>query len=191
MAPTLQAFSACCAPHPGGWFTDGWPPKDDAASIRGVDVKIRAAESDDLDLLLGLLRQLNPDDPPLDARTADAVWEQIQAQTGRTVLVADTGAALVGTLDSFLVANLTRNGRPILFIENVIVAVDHRRARIGSRLLQAAIDIARSSGCYKAQLLAADDPQACAFYEACGFARSAQGYRRYFCAPTAVSRGSG
>jgi GNAT superfamily N-acetyltransferase len=83
--------------------------------------------------------RLNPDDPPLDARTADGVWEQIQAQSGRTVLVADTGGTLAGTLDCFIVPNLTRNGRPILFIDNVIVAADWRRAGIGRRLLEAAI----------------------------------------------------
>jgi N-acetylglutamate synthase-like GNAT family acetyltransferase len=145
-----------------------------------VDVAIRAAESGDLDVLLELLRELNPDDPRLDARIARAVWQQIQAQSGRTVLVADTGATLIGSLDCLIVPNLTRNGRPILLIENVIVATDWRRGHIGSRLLGSAIEIARSRGCYKAQLLAADDPQAGAFYEACGFARSAQGYRRYF-----------
>jgi GNAT superfamily N-acetyltransferase len=162
-----------------GSFIDDWPRNDDLARIRGVDVEVRSAESGDLEHLLGLLRELNPDDPPLDAHTAGAVWEQIQAQRGRTVLVADTAAGLVGTLDCFIVANLTRNGRPILFIEKVIVAADRRRVGIGCRLLEAAIDIARSSGCYKAQLLAADDPKAGAFYEGCGFARSAQGYRRY------------
>jgi N-acetylglutamate synthase-like GNAT family acetyltransferase len=150
------------------------------ARIDGVNVEIRPAEARDLDALLRLLRQLNPDDPPLVAQTARTVWKEIEAQPGRTVLVADAGFELVGTLDCFTMPNLTRNGSPILVIENVIVATAHRRGRIGSRLIQAAIAIATSSGCYKAQLLAADHPQARAFYEACGFARSAHGYRRYF-----------
>jgi GNAT superfamily N-acetyltransferase len=56
----------------------------------------------------------------------------------------------------------------------------HRRRGIGGHLLDAAAALARSAGCYKAQLLSRADPRrAHAFYENCGFEPIAQGYRRY------------
>ena len=140
---------------------------------------VRAAERDDLPALLELYRELHRADPVVDEDTAEAVWAQMEAQPGRTVLVADTGTRIVGTVDTYVVANLTRGARPILFIENVIVTADHRRAGVGRRLLDAALEIARSAGCYKIQLLSAADPPAPAFYEANGFRAIARGYRRY------------
>jgi GNAT superfamily N-acetyltransferase len=144
-----------------------------------VGVAIRNAQRDDLPALLALYRELNPDDPPLDAHTAEAVWERIRSQAGRSVLVADTGSSLVGTLDCHVVPNLTRGARSIMFVENVVVGAAHRRRGIGGRLLDHAIGLARSAHCYKAQLLSAADPPAHDFYAAQGFTASARGYRRY------------
>jgi GNAT superfamily N-acetyltransferase len=50
---------------------------------------------------------------------------------------------------------------------------------VGRQLLDAAIAIARSTGCYKAQLLSAAAPPAPNFYEANGFKAIARGFRRY------------
>jgi GNAT superfamily N-acetyltransferase len=144
-----------------------------------VDAAIRAAHAGDLPGLLSLYRVLNPEDPPLDASTAARIWRQIEDQTGRTVLVAETADGLVGAVDVIVVPNLTRAGRAIMFVENVVVAVGHRRRGVGRQLLAVALDRARGEGCYKAQLLSAADPPAHAFYEANGFAASARGYRRY------------
>ncbi|MEU6328527.1 hypothetical protein ABZ851_14795 [Streptomyces sp. NPDC047049] len=41
------------------------------------------------------------------------------------------------------------------------------------------LQLGEAAGCYKAQLLAADDEYVHAFYEACGFKPLAQGFRRY------------
>lgn len=72
-------------------------------------------------------------------------------------------------------------GRSFMLVENVVVGQAHRRQGVGAALLAAASDLARSAGCYKAQLLPrADRTGAHAFYEACGFTPSAQGYRRCF-----------
>jgi ribosomal protein S18 acetylase RimI-like enzyme len=142
-------------------------------------VVVRAASREDLPALLRLYRELHADDPVVDEETAEVVWAQMQAQPGRVVLVADDGAEVVGTVDTYVVANLTRGARPILFVENVIVSAGHRRGGVGRRLLDAALEIARSAGCYKIQLLSAAGPPAPAFYEANGFRAIARGYRRY------------
>jgi GNAT superfamily N-acetyltransferase len=144
-----------------------------------VGVAIRHAQRDDLPALLALYAELHPDDPALDAQTAEAVWERIASHDGRMVLVAETASGVVGTIDCFVAPNLTRGARSIMFIENVVVAAAHRRRGIGGRLLDHAVGIARSSRCYKAQLISAAGPPAHVFYEAQGFTASVRGYRRY------------
>jgi GNAT superfamily N-acetyltransferase len=142
-------------------------------------VVVRAAERDDLPALLRLYRELHAEDPVVGEARAEAVWEQMGAQPGRTVLVADDGGEVVGTIDTFVAANLTRGARPILFVENVVVAAAHRRRGVGRLLLDAAKEIARAEGCYKIQLLSAADPPAPAFYESNGFRAIARGFRLY------------
>jgi GNAT superfamily N-acetyltransferase len=144
-----------------------------------VHIVIRAAQRRDLRALLALYTDLNRDDPAPDPARAETVWNAIRAQPGRTVLVAQAESRVVGTIDVSVMANLTRGTRSIMYIENMVVSTDYRRRGIGARLLDGAMDIARSTHCYKAQLLSADDPGTHAFYEASGFTASARGYRRY------------
>lgn len=78
-----------------------------------------------------------------------------------------------------MLPNLTRGGRSILVVENVVVAEVHRRQGVGKQLMDATAQLAASTGCYKIQLLAADGHEAHTFYRACGFEPLAQGFRRY------------
>ncbi|MFJ7626814.1 GNAT family N-acetyltransferase [Streptomyces sp. NPDC097595] len=144
-----------------------------------MKITVRTAAEQDLPALLALYRELNPDDAALSPEAARAGWERIAAQQGRTVLVAEADGALVGTADSIVMPNLTRGGRGILFVENVVVAGAGRRRGVGRRLLDAVVGLAEEAGCYKVQLLAADDAYVHTFYESCGFEPRAQGFRRY------------
>jgi GNAT superfamily N-acetyltransferase len=143
-----------------------------------MDVTIRPATGADLDALRRLLAELHPDDEPV----ADpaGTWRRIEEQPGRTILVADRGGELLGTVDLAILPNLTRGGRPFMLVENVVVAAAARRAGVGRLLLSAAVERARAAGCYKAQLLSRKDRAAAhAFYEACGLRPVAAGYRIY------------
>ncbi|TRV81071.1 GNAT family N-acetyltransferase [Streptomyces sp. 130] len=144
-----------------------------------MEITVRTAVERDLSSLLALYRELNPDDAALSQEAARGVWERIAAQQGRTVLVAEGGGAVVGTADCVVMPNLTRGGRGILFVENVVVAGAGRRRGVGRRLLEAVVGVAEEAGCYKVQLLAADDAYVHTFYESCGFEPRAQGFRRY------------
>lgn len=139
----------------------------------------RPATIDDLTAVLSLLGELNPDDPPLDPTTAGMTWAEITGQRGRTLLVRELEGVVVGTVDCLVMANLARNGRPVMFVENLVVADQHRRAGVGRSLMRSAERLAREADCYKIQLLAADDPYVHAFYRSCGFASSRDGFRRY------------
>ncbi len=146
---------------------------------RPMMIEIRPAIEADLPQLLVLFGEFNPDDPPLSRATAEAVWARIAAQQGRTVLVAEVEGAVAGTADCVVMPNLTRGGRSVLFVENVVVAGAFRRQGVGRRLMDAAVRVGEEAGCYKVQLLAADDAYVHSFYAACGFEPLAQGFRRY------------
>lgn len=146
-----------------------------------MPITVRAAGVADLSALLALYAELHPSDPPLAADVAQRIWAGIEAQRGRTVLVAELGDVVPGTLDCTILPNLTRGGRPFMLIENVVVAGAYRRQGVGAALMASAATMAQASGCYKMQLLSrADRADAHRFYEACGFTPAAQGYRRYF-----------
>jgi ribosomal protein S18 acetylase RimI-like enzyme len=145
-----------------------------------MQISVRAASQADVPALLDLYAELHPADLPPAAQTALDVWRAIEAQPGRTVLVAQAGATVVGTVDCTVLANLTRGARPFMLVENVVVSAGYRRAGIGSALLEAAEHLARQAGCYKVQLLSrAGRDAAHAFYESHGFRAVAQGYRLY------------
>lgn len=144
-----------------------------------MQITVRAATEADLGALLGLYGELNPDDAPLSPASAKAVWAAISGQQGRTVLVAEGDGVVAGTADCMVMPNLTRGGRAILFVENVVVAGCFQRRGVGRRLMEAAVRLGESAGCYKVQLLAADDAYVHHFCTACGFAALAQGFRRY------------
>ncbi|MFG2533272.1 GNAT family N-acetyltransferase [Streptomyces sp. NPDC048516] len=144
-----------------------------------MNIIVRSAIEADLSSLLALYGELNPDDAPLPQQSADGIWAGICRQQGRTVLVAEADSVVVGTADCLVLPNLTRGGRAILFVENVVVASSVQRRGIGHRLMEAAVQLGEVADCYKAQLLAADDEYVHTFYEACGFKPLAQGFRRY------------
>ncbi|MFG2404686.1 GNAT family N-acetyltransferase [Streptomyces brevispora] len=144
-----------------------------------MKITVRSAAEADLSALLTLYGELNPDDAPLPQASADAIWAAISRQQGRTVLVADAGGTVAGTADCIVLPNLTRGGRAILFVENVVVAGSFQRRGVGRRLMEAAVQLGASADCYKVQLLAADDEYVHTFYEACGFKALAEGFRRY------------
>ncbi|MEU9626281.1 GNAT family N-acetyltransferase [Streptomyces luteogriseus] len=144
-----------------------------------MQIIVRSAIEADLSALLALYGELNPDDAPLPQEAADGIWADICSQQGRTVLVAEADGVVVGTADCVVLPNLTRGGRAILFVENVVVAASAQRQGIGQRLMEAAVQLGESADCYKAQLLAADDEYVHIFYGTCGFKPVAQGFRRY------------
>ena len=145
-----------------------------------MKIGVRQASESDMPALLVLYAELHPADVPPSAQTALDVWRAIQAQAGRTVLVAESEGSVVGTVDCAVLPNLTRGARPFMLVENVVVAAACRRSGVGSALLEAAVSVARQAGCYKVQLLSRVDRHAAhALYESSGFRVVAQGYRLY------------
>lgn len=77
---------------------------------------------------------------------------------------------VVSTCYLAIIPNLTRGGRPIGFVENVVTDAAHRRQGLARRVLEEAVRIAREQGCYKVMLQSgAGRTQAHALYESIGF----------------------
>lgn len=142
--------------------------------------QIRAATQDDAARLIELYRELHKDDalPAL----ADFVEElqHIQDSGNRKVYLIQIDSLVVGTLDLFLMRNLTRNLRPWAGIENLVVDSRYRGSGNGKALLDGAIMIARDLGAYKVQLISADKRDAAhRLYKSGGFNAPVSGYRMY------------
>ena len=142
------------------------------------DAILRPAGPDDLPGLLALYAELNPDDPPMDAATAEARFTAILAQPGMTIYVAVKDGIPLASCTLVVVPNLTRSGAPYALIENVVTDAGHRNRGLGKAILKAALDRACAAGCYKAMLMTGSrKPSTLAFYEAAGFEQSKTGFQ--------------
>ncbi|MEK7394539.1 MAG: GNAT family N-acetyltransferase [Fibrobacterota bacterium] len=135
----------------------------------------RIATKADLAGLLALYRQLTPEDPLLDASRAQAIWKAIETNDDLRYFVAVDGQKLVSTCNIAIVPNLTRNGASWAVIENVVTDEAYRRQGVGKRLMERAIEFAKSRGCYKVCLLSnSTRAGAHKFYEELGFSGTAK-----------------
>jgi N-acetylglutamate synthase-like GNAT family acetyltransferase len=149
-----------------------------------MDIRIRDARDRDLSAVIKLLSLLHDsaEDGPLppESSTMQRVWREILAAPTRTVLVAERGHMIVGTLDLLVVPNLTSGGSPWAVIENMVVADANRRGGVGKALMGEVMSRVRKAGAYKIQLLSRRGrAEAHEFYTSLGFEASAEGFRLY------------
>jgi len=138
---------------------------------------IRTADERDLSEVLALYRQLHPQEPPLDATTAERIWQALLASGITTVIVAQVAERLVSSCTLAIVPNLSRGGRPYAVIENVVTHADHRRQGLGRKLLEHAVAMAWQADCYKVHLATGSTRESTLrFYESAGFRRGGKTY---------------
>jgi len=139
---------------------------------------IRAARREDVPAIVALLA----DDPIGAGRVhntdpaPEAYWrafDEMAAQPGNMMLVAEADGAVVGCLQLTMIAGLSRAGAKRAQIEGVRVASARRGGGIGDTLVRHAIELARSAGCGLVQLTS-DNARLDArrFYERLGFVAS-------------------
>lgn len=142
-----------------------------SVSLIKTSVTIRKIRKDELASLLLLYRHLHPGDPELEI-TADVkrLWGRILKDSQLHYFVAEVGGQIVSTCTITIIPNLTRGARPYALIENVVTHPDFRRQGIGTRILQAALELAWEHRCYKVMLLTGrKDESTLRFYEQAGF----------------------
>ncbi|MGF0538153.1 GNAT family N-acetyltransferase [Agrobacterium sp. ES01] len=141
-------------------------------------MEIRQCQPGDVDKLLTLYRELQPDDPELPVSDAVARLEQLHRLPASGIFLGWIGAEPVTTCMLVVIPNLTRGGAPYALIENVVTANAYRRRGYGKLILQSAIEAAWQTGCYKVMLLTGSTrPETLAFYEAAGFEQSKTGFQ--------------
>jgi GNAT superfamily N-acetyltransferase len=133
-------------------------------------VHLRHATLADLDDLVALYAQLNPDDPAPDRPRLAGILERIVASAEFDIVVATQAGTLVATCALNVIPNLTRGGASYAVLENVVVDAALRGGGIGQQVVRHALAEAWRRGCYKALLQTGSrDPRVHRFYAACGF----------------------
>jgi len=132
-------------------------------------IEYRIAQKEHLNGILTLYRQLVPDDEPLSKKQADKIWDRIEKQEIKYFIAAE-GGRIVSSLYLVIIPNLTRGGKSIGIIENVITDTEYRRKGIGKKLIETALAYAKENNCYKILLQSNNKrKEAHKFYTRCGF----------------------
>ena len=119
--------------------------------------------------LLELYKQLNPEDIVIDEFTAKNIWENIEIQNIKYFIAKENGK-IIASCYICIIPNLTRGGKSIGFIENVITDIECREKGIGKNIMKNAIKYAKEQNCYKILLQSGNKrTDAHGFYESIGF----------------------
>jgi GNAT superfamily N-acetyltransferase len=150
------------------------------AGMGAPTVAIRPATEDDIPRILELFvhGSLRPGkEDPTDLDPYRAALADISRGPGG-VLVAEVEGQVVGVCQLIVFRHLQTRGGLCAEVESVHVHPDHRRHGVGRVLMAAALERARSLGCYRLQLTSnVARPEAHRFYEALGFEPSHRGFK--------------
>src|SRR5690625_4946465 len=144
-------------------------------------MEFRKATEEDLHSIVRLLAddqlgaQRERFEDPLPTVYYDA-FKAIESQDGNQIILAVENQRVIGCLQLTIIPGLARQGMKRAQIEGVRVDRDYRGKRIGEKLFEKAISIAKSEKCGMVQLTT--DKQrsdAHRFYEKLGFSASHEG----------------
>ncbi len=149
--------------------------------------RIRLAEEKDVPRIVELYRELTITDSQVEhsrnPSLADyqLVFAEIRADPRQKLFVAEVQGEVVGTIELLIVPNLSHNGTPFAFLENLIVTEKHRRRGLGRMLLEHAVELARESGCHMVELCSdVRRKEAHKLYGSMGFEAQAHCFRLFF-----------
>lgn len=120
--------------------------------------------------LLELYKQLNPlNEVAINECTANNIWKEIEKHNIQYYIAKENGK-IIGSCYICIIPNLSRGGKSIGFIENVITDKEYRRKGIGKNIIKKAIEYAKKQNCYKILLQSGNKrTEAHKFYESIGF----------------------
>ena len=131
---------------------------------------VRKANKNDLKGILELYEDLLPEQDFSDSELYRPTWEEITQRDGLTYFVAVENAEIVATCNIMVIPNLTHGRRSYALIDNVVTRSDLRRKGYGRRVMERAVEHAKSLDCYKVMLLSASHRKnAHDFYKRIGF----------------------
>lgn len=136
-------------------------------------IEFRQLTQKDLPSLLELYVQLDENNKDLTTESSIPIWEEISKNPNIKYFGAvDTanGDRVVSTCFTMIIPNLTAHGRSICFLENVVTDSVYRKQGLARKVIEMAIEDAKSHNCYKVILQSnCKRTEAHKFYENLGF----------------------
>lgn len=131
---------------------------------------IREIADRDRNGLLRLYTQLHHNPMPEESAKMQNIWNEIRGQKGHHIIVAEEDGRIAASCVCVIIPNLTHEGRPYAFVENVITDEAYRRRGLATQCLNYARDIAMKENCYKLMLLTGSKQESTLhFYEQAGY----------------------
>ena len=136
-------------------------------------IEFRQLTQKDLPSLLELYVQLDENNKDLTTESSIPIWEEISKNPNiKYIGAVDTanGDRVVSTCFTMIIPNLTAHGRSICFLENVVTDSAYRKQGLARKVIEMAIEDAKSHNCYKVILQSnCKRTEAHKFYENLGF----------------------
>lgn len=110
---------------------------------------IRKAERADLERILYLYAQLHDGEEVIITPAIEKAWRDVESDVNQQLLVLEDGGTVVGTMAFFLMPNLSRQGRPASYAENVVIDKSCRGKGYGHLMIGHAQKLAQEAGAYK------------------------------------------
>lgn len=140
-----------------------------------ADITIRKIEERDLnDGFLESLDSLKTASN-ISKEKAKAILKKITANPNHVIFVASLDGKIIGSTTLLIEQKFIHDGGLVGHIEDVVVSKEYEGRGIGFKIMQAALEYAKSQGCYKT-ILDCDD-KVRQFYERLGFKRHSNGMR--------------
>jgi ribosomal protein S18 acetylase RimI-like enzyme len=140
----------------------------------------RKATKLDLPLLVEMLRDddLGKHRESTSFSTYEGAFLEIETDPGNQVLVAELGGKLVAMLQLTFIRHLTFQGGLRAQIEGVRVHANHRGKGVGKKLIEYAINLAKTKKCHLVQLTSNKTrEEALKFYQKIGFSGTHIGFK--------------
>lgn len=120
------------------------------------------------DLQNGFLRTLDSlRQTSIDKKKAEDIFERINANPNHIIVVAELDGKVVGATTLLIEQKFIHNGGLVGHVEDVVVDKNFQGQKIGAKIMNYLLNVAKEAGCYKTILDCTDDVKS--FYEKLGF----------------------
>jgi len=146
------------------------------------EFNVRLIKFEELDDLLDLYRQLNPEDPDLKKEgNIIELWKEILNDPFLYYFGLEKDGKIVSSCTLTAIKSSTRGGKPYGLIEYVITDSTYRKRGYGTAIINKAVEVAKEKNCYKVMLLTGrKEESTLRFYEPVGFEREIKtGFIKY------------
>ena len=103
----------------------------------------------------------------IDKNKAEEIFEKINSNPDHIIAVAELDGKIVGATTLLIEPKFIHKGGLVGHIEDVVVDKNFQGQKIGEKIMNYLLDIAKNRGCYKTILDCTDDVKP--FYEKLGF----------------------